>query len=62
MADGMFEKMLRGIYGFEMQITTWRSTLKLGQNKAEAVRLSAADGAEDAGNIAIANAMRNLTP
>ncbi|WP_397576882.1 FMN-binding negative transcriptional regulator [Sphingorhabdus sp.] len=62
MADGMFEKMLRGIYGFEMHITTWRSTLKLGQNKAEAVRLSAADGAEEAGNIAIANAMRNLTP
>ena len=61
MADGMFEKMLRGIYGFEMQITIWRSTLKLGQNKTEAVRISAADGAEDAGNIAIANAMRNLT-
>ena len=62
MADGMFEKMLRGIYGFEMHITTWRSTLKLGQNKADAVRISAADGAEEAGNIAIANAMRNLTP
>ena len=62
MADGMFEKMLRGIYGFEMHITTWRSTLKLGQNKTEAVRLSAADGAEEAGNVAIANAMRNLTP
>ena len=32
------------------------------QNKAEAVRISAADGAEEAGNVAIANAMRNLTP
>ena len=62
MADGMFEKMLRGIYGFEMHITTWRSTLKLGQNKADAVRIAAADGAEEAGNAAIANAMRNLTP
>jgi transcriptional regulator len=61
MADGMFEKMLRGIHGFEMHITTWRSTLKLGQNKADAVRISAADGAEEAGNVAIANAMRNLT-
>ena len=62
MADGMFEKMLRGIYGFEMHITTWRSTLKLGQNKADAVRIAAADGAEEAGNIAIADAMRNLAP
>ena len=60
MADGMFEKMLRGIYGFEMHITTWRSTLKLGQNKAEAVRLAAADGAAAVGNVAIADAMRNL--
>lgn len=62
MADGMFEKMLRGIYGFEMHIITWRSTLKLGQNKADAVRIAAADGAEEAGNVAIADAMRNLTP
>ena len=62
MADGMFEKMLRGIYGFEMHITTWRSTLKLGQNKADAVRIAAADGAGEAGNIAIADAMRNLAP
>ena len=62
MAEGMFEKMLRGIYGFEMHITTWRSTLKLGQNKADAVRIAAADGAEEAGNVAIADAMRNLTP
>jgi transcriptional regulator len=62
MAEGMFEKMLRGIYGFEMHITTWRSTLKLGQNKADAVRIAAADGAGEAGNIAIADAMRNLAP
>ena len=61
MADGMFEKMQRGIHGFEMEVTTWRSTLKLGQNKAEAVRLAAADGAAAVGNVAIADAMRNLT-
>jgi predicted FMN-binding regulatory protein PaiB len=45
-----------------MHITTWRSTLKLGQNKADAVRIAAADGAGEAGNIAIADAMRNLAP
>jgi transcriptional regulator len=61
MADGIFEKMLPGIHGFEMDATTWRSTLKLGQNKAEAVRLAAADGAAAVGNVAIADAMRNLT-
>lgn len=61
MAEGAFEKMLRGIYGFEMDVTTWRSTLKLGQNKPEAVRLAAADGATAAGNVAIGDAMRNLS-
>ncbi len=60
MADGHFDKMLRGIVGFEMEVTAWRSTLKLGQNKTEAVRLAAADGAEAAGNRAIAHLMRNL--
>ncbi len=60
MVDGHFDKMLRGITGFEMEVTAWRSTLKLGQNKTEAVRLAAADGAEAAGNRAIAHLMRNL--
>lgn len=58
--DGLFAKMLGGIVGFEMEVATWRSTLKLGQNKAEAVRLAAADGAASAGNVAIGDAMRNL--
>ncbi len=60
MGDGHFDKMLRGIVGFEMEVTAWRSTLKLGQNKTETVRLAAADGAEAAGNRAIAHLMRNL--
>lgn len=60
MADGLFDKMLRGIVGFEMTITAWRSTVKLGQNKSAEVRTAAADGAEAAGNRAIAHLMRNL--
>lgn len=60
MTDGVFEKMLRGICGFEMHVTTWRSTLKLGQNKSESMRVAAANGAASAGNVAIADAMRNL--
>jgi predicted FMN-binding regulatory protein PaiB len=43
-----------------MHVTTWRSTLKLGQNKSDAMREAAANGAAAAGNIAIADAMRNL--
>ena len=60
MADGLFDKMLRGISGFEMTISAWRSTVKLGQNKSPEVRAAAADGAEAAGNRAIAHLMRNL--
>jgi transcriptional regulator len=60
MADGHFEKMLRGITGFELEITAWRGTVKLGQNKGAKVRAAAADGTEAAGNPAIAHLMRSL--
>ncbi len=60
MSDGYFEKLLRGILGFEMTVTAWRSTVKLGQNKTSEIRAAAADGAEAAGNRAIAYLMRNL--
>jgi transcriptional regulator len=59
MPDGLFDKMLRGITGFEIEVTAWRSTVKLGQNKSADVRNAAADGAEAAGNRAIAHLMRN---
>ena len=59
MSDGYFDKLLRGIYGFEMAITDWRSTVKLGQNKAAEVRAAAADGVEAAGNGVLAALMRN---
>lgn len=60
MPDGLFDKMLRGITGFEIEVTAWRSTVKLGQNKSVEVRNAAADGAEAAGNLAIAHLMRNV--
>lgn len=60
MTDGYFDKLLRGIFGFEMTVTAWRSTAKLGQNKTAEVRAAAADGAEAAGNRAIAHLMRNV--
>jgi transcriptional regulator len=60
MAEGHFEKMLRGILGFTMDITAWRSTSKLGQNKPDAARNASADAAEQAGKPDIAALMRNL--
>lgn len=60
MPDGLFDKMLRGIVGFEIEVTAWRSTVKLGQNKSVEVRMAAADGAEAAGNRAMAHLMRKL--
>jgi transcriptional regulator len=60
MADGLFDQMLGAIIGFELKPTAWRGTAKLGQNKSQAVRIAAADGAEAAGNRALAHLMRNL--
>lgn len=54
------ESMLDAIVGYRLDISAWRGTLKLGQNKAEAVRLAAADGLEQSGRAAIAHWMRAL--
>ncbi|MGB5078005.1 MAG: FMN-binding negative transcriptional regulator [Sphingorhabdus sp.] len=61
MSNGYFNQLLSGISGFEMTITAWRSTLKLGQNKNQIARNAAADGAEGAGAKAMADLMRNLS-
>ncbi|MBN8807919.1 MAG: FMN-binding negative transcriptional regulator [Sphingomonas sp.] len=58
MDAGLFAKMTQAIVGFRLEVTAWRGTLKLGQNKPEAARLSAADGAEAAGRRGIAHWMR----
>lgn len=60
MDGGRFEKMLDAIQGFELRISGWRGTAKLGQNKTEAARLNAARGAESSGNRALAHLMREL--
>lgn len=53
-------KLLSGIWGFEMEVTAWRGTAKLGQNKPEDVRLRTADAVEAVGNRALAHLMRNM--
>jgi transcriptional regulator len=50
--------MTTAITGFRLEIAGWRGTLKLGQNKPEAARLAAADGAEASGRRGIAHWMR----
>ena len=58
MTPGLVERMAGAIIGFTMEITAWRGTRKLGQNKGEAVRLRAAAGVEAAGEPALATMMR----
>lgn len=59
MDPALFGKMTSAIIGFRLEIAAWRGTLKLGQNKPEAARLSAADGVEASGRRGIAHWMRN---
>ncbi|MDB5679374.1 FMN-binding negative transcriptional regulator [Sphingomonas bacterium] len=55
----LVDKMTTAIVGFRLEIAAWRGTIKLGQNKPEAARLAAADGAEASGRRGIAHWMRN---
>lgn len=59
MTPSVFDRMTRGIVGFTLEVQGWRGTRKLGQNKPDAARLSAADGVETAGRRGIAYWMRN---
>ena len=43
MSEGVMEKMMRAILPFEFEVTDIHGTWKLGQNKPDAVRHSAAD-------------------
>jgi transcriptional regulator len=54
------DAMLNAITGYRLEITAWRGTTKLGQNKPEAARLAAADGVEASGRKGIAHWMRAL--
>jgi transcriptional regulator len=60
MSDGRFEKMLGAIVGFEMSVTAWRSTAKLGQNKPPEARALVADALDAVGRKAMAHLMRNI--
>ncbi|RJF93914.1 FMN-binding negative transcriptional regulator [Sphingomonas cavernae] len=60
MTPGLVDKMLGAITGYTLEITAWRGTKKLGQNKPAAARNAAADALEMAGNRAMAHLMREM--
>ena len=60
MSDGLFNKMHGAIIGFEMRVTAWRSTAKLGQNKPQGARDRVADALDARGQKAMAHLMREL--
>ncbi len=60
MAEGLFDKMLGAITGFEMRVTAWRGTAKLGQNKPEAVRGRVAEALDARGQKAMAHLIREI--
>jgi transcriptional regulator len=53
------EGMLTAIQGFTLEVQAWRGTLKLGQNKPEQARDSAAHHIEAQGRRAVAHWMRH---
>lgn len=59
MTDGLFDRMLGAIVGYEFHISDWRGTRKLGQNKPEAARHAVADALDALGNNAIGGLMRS---
>jgi transcriptional regulator len=58
MAPGLFETMLKAITGFEMLVTDWRGTAKLGQDKPASARAGAADALAALGETELAEVMR----
>jgi transcriptional regulator len=60
MDDAVFNKMRSAITGFEMRVTAWRGTAKLGQNKPAEARENAAKALDAQGRKAVAHLMRTL--
>lgn len=53
-------KLMGGITGFALDITAWRGTMKLAQNKPVDARLAVADALESEGRRSMAHLMRSL--
>ena len=57
-SEDMWNRQLKGIRGFELEIRDWRPTLKLSQKRSLAERERIADGLENTGHPALARMMR----
>jgi len=55
-----WNKLTRGIVGFEMEVRAWRPTFKLSQNKPAGERTNVADALEANGSPALAALMRRF--
>ena len=62
MPQDYWDKLIRGIVGFEMEVHARRPTLKLSQNKSAEDRERVAAGLEANGAAALAQLMRGLAP
>ena len=62
MTPGLFDRMTGAIIGYEMRVTDWRGTRKLGQNKSAEARERAAASLSAVGDEAIAALMRGTLP
>lgn len=58
----LWDQLLGGIVGFEMEVQAWRPTLKLSQKKSAEERGVIARGHEASGSPALAQLMRTLAP
>ena len=56
----LWNKLAKGIVGFEMEVRAWRPTFKLSQNKPPEERLRIADALEANGSPALAALMRRF--
>jgi transcriptional regulator len=59
MDTGIADRMMGAITAFAIDVTAWRTTAKLSQNKPQAARLATADALEAQGRKAVAHLMRN---
>jgi transcriptional regulator len=57
MSEGFFDRLLKAIAGFEMQVAAWRGTAKVDQDKPAEVRARIADALAERGETEMAEIM-----
>ncbi|GAY21916.1 MULTISPECIES: FMN-binding negative transcriptional regulator [Sphingobium] len=62
MSEGLFERVMTGLIGFEMAVHAMEGTMKLGQDKPESARIAVADALAARGDAAMSALMRATRP